>query len=259
MMTMPTVDSQWYKRIWSLAMKDETWVEQTEAEVKFIIAALQLKGQERILDLACGFGRHALALARLGYSVVGVDIMPVYVAEGRRLAQEMQQAVEFICADIRDITFANEFDVVLNLGDGAIGYLEDDAENLKIFERIAQALKVGGKNLMSIPSAAYARKNFPRRFWNIGNHSIMLAEFDWDESKRRNLYTGHTFKFGEILTKPESSNPISSTRLYTLEELKTILQTHHLEIQHTYGGYNLDFPLSENAFTQVICSQKRDI
>ncbi len=253
---MSTVDAQWYKRIWTLAMKDETWVEQTEAEISFIANVLQLTGQERILDLACGFGRHALALAQRGHSVVGVDIMPIYVEEGRRLAMEKQQSVEFVCADIRELSFAGEFDVVLNLGDGAIGYLENDAENLKIFERIAQALKPGGKHLMSVPSAAYARKHFPRRFWDMGSHSILLAEFDWDESSRRNLYTGYTFKFGEVLAKPASVNPISSTRLYTIDELKEILKIQHLEVQKVYGGY-ADIPPSEHQFTQVIYSQKQ--
>ena len=52
---------------------------------------------------------------------------------------------KFICQDIRTITFDKEFDVVLNMADGAIGYLEDDGENHKIFSVIAKALKNGGK------------------------------------------------------------------------------------------------------------------
>lgn len=40
---------------------------------------------------------------------------------------------KFICQDIHTITFDKEFDVVLNMADGAIGYLEDDGENHKIF------------------------------------------------------------------------------------------------------------------------------
>lgn len=46
---------------------------------------------------------------------------------------------KFICQDIRTITFDEEFDVVLNMADGAIGYLEDDGENHKIFSVIAKA------------------------------------------------------------------------------------------------------------------------
>ena len=55
---------------------------------------------------------------------------------------------KFICQDIRTITFDEEFDVVLNMADGAIGYLEDDGENHKIFSVIAKALKNGGKHFI---------------------------------------------------------------------------------------------------------------
>ena len=53
--------------------------------------------------------------------------------------------IDYICQDIRTITFDKEFDVVLNMADGAIGYLEDDGENHKIFSVIVKALKNGGK------------------------------------------------------------------------------------------------------------------
>ncbi|MCK5685836.1 class I SAM-dependent methyltransferase, partial [bacterium] len=188
-----SVNPQWYKNIWTLDMKAETWVEQTDYEIGFVTTVLQLEGSERILDLACGFGRHALALAQKGHSVVGVDITQAYVEEGRRLAKENQLDVEFICADIRDVSFEKAFDVVLNLGDGAIGYLENDEENLKVFDLISSVLKPGGKHLMSVPSAAYAKKHFPRRFWDMGSHSILLAEFDWDENNLRYINSAGYF------------------------------------------------------------------
>ena len=64
---------------------------------------------------------------------------------------------KFICQDIRTITFDKEFDVVLNMADGAIGYLEDDGENHKIFSVIAKALKNGGKHFMDIMNGSYAK------------------------------------------------------------------------------------------------------
>ena len=64
---------------------------------------------------------------------------------------------KFICQDIRTITFDKEFDVVLNMADGAIGYLEDDGENHKIFSVIAKALKNGGKHFMDIMNGSYAQ------------------------------------------------------------------------------------------------------
>ena len=157
------VDPQWYKKIWTLDVQDASWVEPTAREVDFAVEVLQLRGRERVLDLACGFGRHALELARRGYPVVGVDITPEYVDEARKRAAAERLEAEFIRADLREVSFHDEFDVVLNLADGAIGYLEAEQENLKIFDVIASALRPGGRHLMGICNAAYAEKHFPRR------------------------------------------------------------------------------------------------
>jgi hypothetical protein len=51
---------------------------------------------------------------------------------------------------LRHLKYRDEFDVVLNLADGAIGYLEDEVENLKIFDLISSSLKPGGKHVMDV-------------------------------------------------------------------------------------------------------------
>lgn len=84
---------------WILDILDMSWVEHTAEEIDFVIEALWLQGNERILDLACGFGRHALELARRGYSVVGVDVTSDYIKYGQARASEEGLDVEFICSD----------------------------------------------------------------------------------------------------------------------------------------------------------------
>lgn len=138
-------ESDWYKTIWSLDIKNQSWVEDTRHQTDFIIKALDLRKNQRILDLACGFGRHSLELARRGFEVVGADITRDYITDAENTAKAEGLSARFILSDIRDLKFDQEFDVVLNLADGAIGYLENDEENLKIFDVIASALKPGGK------------------------------------------------------------------------------------------------------------------
>ncbi|MCP4538473.1 MAG: class I SAM-dependent methyltransferase [Chloroflexi bacterium] len=234
-----------------------SWVEHTACEVDFVIAALALQGRERILDLACGFGRHSLELARRGYTVVGVDITPDYIDKARSLAEKDHLTnAEFICADLRDVSFESEFDVVLNLADGAIGYLETDEENLKIFDLIATALKPGGRHLMGVCSGDHARKHFPRRHWEAGSQSLSLADFDWDRENSRMLYTGYTLKYGEVLDKPEPQGLAGYTRLYTLEELGDIFAARGIEIKQTYGDYDMDVPASDKLLTLLVYSKK---
>ena len=248
-------DPQWYKKIWTLDIRDMSWTERTDEQIAFLVDLLSLQGHERILDLACGFGRHALALARRGHPVVGVDITPAYVEEACRQAGEESLDAQFLCADLREVVYINEFDVVLNLADGAIGYLEDDAENLKIFGRVASALKPGGKHVMEVCSGDYAQRHFPHRSWEAGKRALSLAEFEWDVETSRMLYTGYTFPYGEPLAAPQGHAP-TSTRLYTLAELREILRARGMRVLATFGGYDRDLPASPDQFTLLVHSIK---
>ncbi len=234
---MKTKNSDWYKNIWTLDIKNQSWVEDTENQVNFIIDTLSLTGKERILDLACGFGRHSLSFARKGFSVVGVDITKEYIDDAIKSAEASSLDIDFIHSDIRDLRFKNEFDVVLNLADGAIGYLENDGENLKIFDVIASALKPGGKHFMDICNAEHGECFFPKRCWEIGSKTLSLSEFDWDKENRRMLFGGYEIAFGEILRKP---GPIEadSIRLYSKAELEVILQQRQMSIINTFSNYN---------------------
>ena len=250
-------DKQWYKKIWTLDIQEMSWVEQTKTQVDFLWDVLQLDGHETILDLACGFGRHALELASRGCKVVGVDITKDYVEEARKQAAGKGLAAEFICADLRDLRYTGEFDVVLNLADGAIGYLEDDRENLKIFDLISSALKPGGKHIMDVCNGGYAAKHFPSRNWVLGSQSLSLADFEWDPQRSLMFYGGLEFKYGETFTKPEKiySNP---TRLYNLDELSEIFQQRGMIVRGAYADFDQTLPASDDTFQIQVLSQKVD-
>ena len=76
---MKPMQNDWYKKIWTLDIQNQSWVEDTRRQVDFLIEKLELNGSEKILDLACGFGRHSLEFARRGFVVTGVDITPAYI------------------------------------------------------------------------------------------------------------------------------------------------------------------------------------
>ena len=183
---MKPMKSDWYKKIWTLDIQNQSWVEDTKRQVDFLIERLHLRGGERILDLACGFGRHSLMLAERGFEMVGVDITPEYVEYASGQAQGRGLNARFICRDIRGVDFENEFDIVLNMADGAVGYLENEQENLKIFSAISRALKKGGRHFMDIMNADYAEAHFPCKQWDAGEQCLTLSNFEW-ESKTRTL------------------------------------------------------------------------
>lgn len=222
---------------WSLHIKDQSWVEDTENQVDFIIKTLELSGHERILDLGCGFGRHSLSFARKGFSVVGVDITKEYIDDAVQSARNESLDIEFMLSDIRDIKYKNEFDVVLNLADGAIGYFDSDEENLRAFDIISQALKTGGKHFLDTCNAEHAEQHFPKRHWQIGSKILSLPEFDWDKERRRMIYGGWEIVFGEIAQRAFPVAIAGSHRLYSLDELNVILNERDMRIIHTFSDY----------------------
>lgn len=226
----------WYKYNWGLGAKDASWVEHTVKEVDFIIETLGLKGGERILDLACGYGRHSLELSSRGFRVTGVDITPAFVEDAKKTAAERGLSVEFILSDIRDVDFENEFDAVLNLADGAVGYLENDEENGKIFSVVSRALKAGGRHFMEIGNADYARAHFPQRLWDPGEKMLTLSQFDWDDENSVMIYGQIDIPYGAPLPKPDMGfgDPM---RLYNSRELQSIYTARGMELERTFCNY----------------------
>jgi 2-polyprenyl-3-methyl-5-hydroxy-6-metoxy-1,4-benzoquinol methylase len=242
---------------WSLHIKDQSWVEDTEKQVDFIIQTLRLTGHERILDMACGFGRHSLSFARRGFSVLGVDFTQAYIDDAKKEAQKQALTnAKFLLSDIRDIDFRNEFDVVLNLADGAIGYSETDEENLIVFDKIAQALKPGGKHFMDVCNAEHAEQFFPKRHWQIGSKILALPEFDWDRERRRMIYGGWEITFGEVAQKPVPMGRGGGARLYSPRELEEILRKRGMEIARTFSDYH-GKPATPKEMQLMVYSTKR--
>jgi SAM-dependent methyltransferase len=123
----------------------------TEQEVGFLVGALDLQPGMRVLDVGCGPGRHAYALAERGIEVVGVDISQTFVdlANGKAPAGASFQRV-----DARALPFDDEFDVALSLCQGAFGLVGDD--DGAVLGGMARALRPGGRVAFSAFSSYFA-------------------------------------------------------------------------------------------------------
>jgi SAM-dependent methyltransferase len=233
--TLPDqIPDDWYATAFDAASAEMAWTDRTGPEVDRVAKILQPQGNERVLDLACGSGRHSLELRRRGFSVVGADISPDLIEIARRDAEEENLDVELVLADLRDLEFDSEFDLVLNLNDGAIGYLESDEENLRTFEVISRALRPGGRNLIQLPNVLYAKERLPQRSWIPASDMIELVEHRWDKKSRRMEGKMVAARFGEVL---EDLDGIEfSQRLYTVDELRQIYASVGMELLNVYHG-----------------------
>lgn len=76
-----------------------------DQQLKALQAYLHLDHPMKILDLACGFGRHANRLAALGHSVVGIDYTPGFLELAKKAADTSGVRVEYIQGDMRTIKY----------------------------------------------------------------------------------------------------------------------------------------------------------
>jgi SAM-dependent methyltransferase len=128
----------------------------TNQEVGFLVDALGLAPGMRVLDVGCGPGRHAHALAARGIEVVGVDISRRFV---ELAARDAPPGATFVRADARRLGFDGEFDAAISLCQGAFGLaggpgapLDGDGE---VLAGIARALRPGGVAAVSAFSAYF--------------------------------------------------------------------------------------------------------
>jgi len=245
------IPQDWYR---SAFPPEETlkrpWADRTGDEVDRAMAMLGAGGGERVLDLACGTGRHSLELARRGFSVVGVDISPDLLA----IAEAESLSATFLSADLRELDFDQEFDLVLNLNDGAIGYFETEEENQRTFEVIAAALRPGGGNLLQLPNVLYAEAHLPQKTWIAGEGMVELIDHRWEprtrylEGSTTPIVVGETF---------EGVKPIPfRQRLYSVEELTEIYGSVGMKLENAFRGTGKPRPPKDSQFEVFVSGRK---
>lgn len=123
----------WYEELftnYANAYDKESFTQGTVAEVDFIETEIQSDRSKTILDIGCGTGRHAIELAKRGYSVVGIDLSESQLQKAREKAQREGVQVNFLQADARHFNFEISFDLVITITDD-----DGDTKNLKCNER----------------------------------------------------------------------------------------------------------------------------
>lgn len=132
---------------------------EAEAFIKRITAHLELPAGARVLDAACGKGRHSLTLHQLGFETTGVDISPESIREAK--AAETA-GLHFEVGDIRDVYKPAYFDVVFNLF-SSFGYFDSNEEDIRVLKAFNQSLKPGGLLVLDYMNSEFIIKTLVPR------------------------------------------------------------------------------------------------
>jgi ubiquinone/menaquinone biosynthesis C-methylase UbiE len=151
-------------------------VRRDEAEAQ-ALAAARLAGCEPgadVLDVPCGFGRHAVPLAHAGYRIVGVDRSETLLAEARRRAAGARWP-KLVRADYRKLPFADQsFDVAACLF-SSLGYLGDEGDT-KVLGEIGRVLRPGGRIVIETMHRDLLVREFREQDWRLVGEGRLLLE-----------------------------------------------------------------------------------
>lgn len=206
--------------------------ELTRNEADFIEMALALDESASLLDVACGGGRHALEMARRGYSVEGVDTSATLVAHATRCAYEDATRARFVQGDMRDLDYQQQFDAVL-LMNSSLGFF-DDATNLATLGRVSDSLIDGGKLLLQCINP-YQIDSYLKGF-RLGWHALaggyLLREASF-EPRSATLMIGYRFVMPS--QSIDTAHPGDRIRLYGYPELASMLKSVGLRPVSVFG------------------------
>lgn len=142
----------------------------TRREIAFLQRCGVLTSGQRILDLACGGGRHSLAMAQHGASVTGLDIGPSAIASARRRAARTGLEIEFLQGDVRRLTYEAEFDAVTFLFGCFTEMTRADAEIC--LQGISRSLRPGGLFVLDIFAPLFFADLDGMQEWWVGRDFI---------------------------------------------------------------------------------------
>ncbi len=190
-----------------------------------------------VLDIACGAGRHALELARLGCTVTGNDLSPFLLEEARKEALKNQLQLILTCCDMRHIPADPHFDLVVQLFT-SFGYFEQKGDDRLVLRKAYDALKGGGWYVLDLLNPTpLARNLVPHSLKTVGN--LMIHEERAFEDDRITKTITITPPKRKQLTFSES------VRLYGKEEILSMLLDAGFSVVSIAGNYQGE-PFLEN-------------
>lgn len=146
----------------------------TEAEVDFIQDVASLYEGAKVLDLMCGYGRHALELGRRGVHVTAIDNLQDYIEEVKEVAKEQNLPVKAVQQDVLHARLGEIYDAAICMGNSFAFFNKEDA--IAILKNISNHLKSDGIFIInSWMMAEIAIKYFKEKDWHYaGEYKCML-------------------------------------------------------------------------------------
>jgi SAM-dependent methyltransferase len=187
---------------------------------------LNLPEHGKILDLACGKGRHSMYLNALGYDVTGVDLSENSIAYAKKFENEtLHFEVHDMCQP-----FHQKFDAVFNLFT-SFGYFEKDEDNLNTIKAIKENLNEYGFGVIDFMNSHYIIQYLvPEDVKTIQNIKFQ---------QKRYVKDGYIFKDIEFDYKDENYSFQERVKAFSLEDFESLFEQANVHLLDVFGDYKL--------------------
>ena len=250
---------QWYEQLftdYANSYDKEIYTQGTIAEVDFIENEIGHDTSKTILDIGCGTGRHAIELAKRGYSVTGIDLSDSQLAKAEEKAKAAGVKVTFLKRDARDFYFNEPFDAAIMLCEGAFSLMETDEMNFQILQNTAKALKPNGVLIFSCLNVLFPLYHSVKDFINKNAKNELKSE--------ENTFDLMTFRDHSTLTIKDD-NGINKTmqcneRYYAPSEITWLLKSLNFKtidiLGCIIGDFRRDKSLSNEDYEMLVIAKK---
>ena len=206
--------------------------EEAESFITLLINYLNIQKNSKIIDLACGKGRHSVFLNQLGYKVLGLDLSQQSIEHNKQFENS---DLKFEVHDMRDEIFpellAEKADAVVNLFT-SFGYFEDENDDRKVFHSISNTLKDNGYFVLDFLNAKWVENTL------IKEETITKEEIDFSIKKKienQNIIKDIYFK-----DDGKEYHFFEKVKLHTLEEINDYAEEFGFERVQIFGDYHLN-------------------
>ncbi|HEV8355133.1 MAG TPA: class I SAM-dependent methyltransferase [Gemmatimonadales bacterium] len=199
-----------------------------EEDAERLVAALTrvapLAPGARVLDVACGTGRHAAAFRARGARVTGVDLSRQLLRRARQDAR-----IPVIRCDVRRIPVRpGSMDLTVNLFT-SFGYFESDAEHLRALREMVATVRPGGRFALDFLNAARVPRDLVRlEHGTLAGRPVQIDR--WLDPAER-----HVFK---SITTGDGRRFVERVRLFAARELERLLVEAGGSVRHRLGDYD---------------------
>ncbi|MBI2122329.1 MAG: class I SAM-dependent methyltransferase [Candidatus Sungbacteria bacterium] len=220
----------------------------TKREISFLLkltGKIGLTKSAEILDLACGYGTHAIALAKHEFNVTGIDTSEYFLKIARETSKKQKQKVQFSKKDMRTLSFKKRFNLIINMYT-SFGYFAEESDNLLVLRKISRALKPKGFLLIDLNNLSQVFFQFYQNGASTGKNNIV------------SMFQNETLKNGKRLVIKKEIDPLTMhwtityswkerrkqknlqlrIRLFSLPEFRRMLEESGLKIKRVWGYYD---------------------